>query len=311
MQGIFSSLSGSKRRTVAAAERQRLVDLARQMHLRLDPSKSVTQALLAAGASDTDAEAISAQAQKLADEEIAATVHLPPSATLEFNYYFLLGVTPRASTARIRRAYRRKAIEVHPDTHAQDFTTGQWNQLMSILTDAHHVLGDPLTRRAYDIFWRRRSREGADGYRRGGERRGDWELRCRWSIAEMGEREEAMVPLIETLPLASPGTPARAEVISALRQAADSYEGALIEIRTQSMSLPEDLAGFAHRVRIQMQRKEGLVQAVRELVRAAGAASIVADNVEVTAHARAALDVLVDIRVAEDDFDLAEARAYL
>lgn len=311
MKGIFSSLSGSKRRSEAAAERQRLLDLACGLHLHLHPFKSVAQALLEAGASGADADAINAEAQVLAEEEIATRVRLPPSAMLEFNYYFLLGVTPRASAERIRRAYRRKAKEVHPDTHAQDFTPGQWNQFMAVLTDAHEVLGDPLTRRAYDIFWRRRSVEVAARYRRAGERRGDWETRYLWEIAEMGEREEALAPLVEQLPGMQLGTPARAQVLGALRQATERYEGALIEIRTQTMVLPEHLTEFSDRARIEMQRKERLVKALRELVRAARDVTIPADNVAVAADAQAALEVLSEIRQAQHYFDLVHARAHL
>jgi curved DNA-binding protein CbpA len=311
MRGILSTLSGSRRRSDGAAERQRLLELAAQMHMELRPFKAVGAALLEAGASPADAEAINVEAVAFAEDEIAATVSLPASGQLPFNYYFLLGVTPKATDERIRQAYRRKAKEVHPDTHAQDFTTGQWNQFMAVLTDASQVLTDPLKRRAYDIFWRRRSLEVAAQYRRAGERRGDWETRYLWDIAEMGEREEGMVPLIEQLRTASIGSPERLQALGALRQSFERYEGALIEIRTQTRVLPEHLTYFSDRARIEMQRKERLVKSLRALLHAAREATIPADGPAVAALAEAALDVLREIRQAQHSFDLVHARSHI
>ncbi|MEA2682239.1 MAG: hypothetical protein QOK05_567 [Chloroflexota bacterium] len=311
MKGILSGLTGGKRRSANAAERERMLLLAGQMHMELEPYQDVQATLEANGMSAADAAVINAEALTLAEDEIEATVSLPDSAKLPFNYYFLLGVTPRASAERIRRAYRRKAKDVHPDTHAQDFSEGQWQQFMVVLTEASQVLMDPMKRRAYDIFWRRRSLQTAAMYRRTGERRGDWETRYLWDIAEMGEREEGMVPLIETLKTASIGTHERINALGALRQSFERYEGAMIEVRTQTRVLPEHLTYFSERARIEMQRKERLVKALRELVQAAREASIPADGPRVALLADAALAVLHEIRQAQHFFDLVHARSHI
>ncbi|HEV1998110.1 MAG TPA: J domain-containing protein [Candidatus Dormibacteraeota bacterium] len=308
VKGIFSSLSPGRRRAAAAAERRRLVDIAYGLHLQLQPYKDVAIALGAAGAAPPDVDAFNAEAAALAEVEILASVTLPPSARLDFNYYFLLGVTPRASVARIRTAYRRKAKEVHPDTHARDFAPGQWEKFMAVLTDVNDVLSDPLKRRAYDIFWRHRSRELAAHYRRPGERRGDWETRYLWEIAEMGEREEALATLVDGLAAAAAGAAERTTALQQLRQAVVAYETALVEIRTVTRGLPEHLRHFSERAAIEMQRKERLVKALRELLREAREAAGGAGERSVS---EAALGVLRELRQAQHGFDLLHARSHL
>ena len=308
VKGIFAGLSPGRRKAEAAAERQRLVEVAYSLYLDLKPYKAVVEALVEAGAPPADIEAINAEASLLADADIVANVPLPPSARMDFNYYFLLGVTPRAGADRIRAAYRRKAKEVHPDIHARDFSPGQWNAFMSVLTDANEVLGDPLKRRAYDIFWRQRSREVAEMYRRPGERRGDWETRYLWEIAEMAEREEALVPLVDQLAAFLAGATERPPVLQKLRQAVVNYEAALVEVRTDTRSLPEHLGHFSQRAVIELQRKERLVKAMRELL---GAARESAGTDREARASASALEVLREIRQAQHEFDLLHARAHI
>ncbi|HLT38670.1 MAG TPA: DnaJ domain-containing protein [Enhygromyxa sp.] len=60
------------------------------------------------------------------------------------NHYELLGVTPTATADEIRRAYRRRIAEVHPDKPGGDET------LARALDEARTVLLDPLARARYD-----------------------------------------------------------------------------------------------------------------------------------------------------------------
>jgi curved DNA-binding protein CbpA len=305
VKGIFSGLSPGKRRAQAAAERQRLVDVAYSMHMDLRPWREIKQALADAGAPAAEIDAINGEAAARAEAQIVATVRLPPSAKLDLNYYFLLGVTPRAGPERIRAAYRRKAKEVHPDTHAQDLARGQWDAFMSVLTDANQVLGDPMMRRAYDILWRRRSLQTAAQHRRPGERRGDWETRYLWEMAAMAEREEALVRLVERLDGTPAGSADRTDALQQLVKAVVDYEAGLIELRTDTRLLPERLSHFSNRATAELQRKERLVTVLRELLRTAREAARLGGG----PGGSAALGVLLEIRQAQHSFDLLHARS--
>ena len=59
------------------------------------------------------------------------------------DYYRELGVRPDASPKMIDRAYRNQARKRHPDR-------GGSEEEMKSLNEAHDVLSDPATRRAYD-----------------------------------------------------------------------------------------------------------------------------------------------------------------
>lgn len=61
------------------------------------------------------------------------------------DYYALLGVPADASTAEIKRAYRRLVRQHHPDLNAQ----AQDSQIKR-LNEAYEVLGNPKKRAAYD-----------------------------------------------------------------------------------------------------------------------------------------------------------------
>ena len=60
------------------------------------------------------------------------------------DYYLILRLTPEATTEEIRSAYRRRAIELHPDLSG--FTSDPFLELQ----EAYYVLSDPMRRASYD-----------------------------------------------------------------------------------------------------------------------------------------------------------------
>lgn len=67
---------------------------------------------------------------------------------LHTNYYQILGVDPESSSEEIKRAFRRRAKEIHPDVTSK----GGSNTLeqMQLLIRAYEVLGNPSRREDYD-----------------------------------------------------------------------------------------------------------------------------------------------------------------
>lgn len=65
------------------------------------------------------------------------------------NYYQLLKVSPKATNAEIKSAYRRLARKIHPDvntTHAPENASGEFAKIAK----AYEVLSNPKARAAYD-----------------------------------------------------------------------------------------------------------------------------------------------------------------
>jgi len=63
------------------------------------------------------------------------------------DYYFILNVTSSASASEIRRAYRRLALECHPDHHPEDPAS---EEKFKQLSEAYSILGDSQKRKDYD-----------------------------------------------------------------------------------------------------------------------------------------------------------------
>jgi len=66
------------------------------------------------------------------------------------DYYEILGVPRNASDEEIKKAYRRLAMQFHPDRNPG---REQWaNETFKEINEAFSVLGDPEKRRQYDQF---------------------------------------------------------------------------------------------------------------------------------------------------------------
>jgi curved DNA-binding protein len=66
------------------------------------------------------------------------------------DYYRILGVPRNASDAEIKKAYRKLAMQYHPDRNPGK---EKWaNEKFKEINEAYGVLGDPQKRRQYDQF---------------------------------------------------------------------------------------------------------------------------------------------------------------
>lgn len=67
------------------------------------------------------------------------------------DYYDILGVSRNASIDEIKKAYRKQALEWHPDRH-QGADKEVAEKRFKEINEAYQVLSDPEKRRAYDQF---------------------------------------------------------------------------------------------------------------------------------------------------------------
>lgn len=63
--------------------------------------------------------------------------------------YKLLGVDPSASEAELKKAFRKKALELHPDRNQED---PEATQKFQAVNDAYDILKDPEKREKYDRY---------------------------------------------------------------------------------------------------------------------------------------------------------------
>lgn len=66
------------------------------------------------------------------------------------DYYDILGISKGVSSAEIKKAYRKQALEWHPDKHKDNKETAE--KRFKEVNEAYQVLSDAEKRRAYDQF---------------------------------------------------------------------------------------------------------------------------------------------------------------
>ncbi|MDP1978140.1 MAG: DnaJ domain-containing protein [Undibacterium umbellatum] len=67
------------------------------------------------------------------------------------DYYFILGIATNASLADVKKAFRQKAAEFHPDRNDSELAPEKFHAVK----EAYDVLSDEAARTAYDENRRR------------------------------------------------------------------------------------------------------------------------------------------------------------
>jgi hypothetical protein len=86
---------------------------------------------------------------------VARALGLTLSSNAQLDYYNLLGISPEADTSEIKKAFREKAYEVHPDTSAKGH--GDSEKFVELNT-AYQTLSDQVLRRHYNLSRRNLNR---------------------------------------------------------------------------------------------------------------------------------------------------------
>jgi curved DNA-binding protein CbpA len=69
------------------------------------------------------------------------------------DYYRIMGLPGDASEEEIKRAYRKLAMQYHPDRNRDDPYSAE---RLKEINDAYHVLGNKERKMTYDLMYRRR-----------------------------------------------------------------------------------------------------------------------------------------------------------
>lgn len=77
------------------------------------------------------------------------------------DYYELLGVSRNANANEIKKAYRKLAMELHPDRNPGD---KQAEERFKTISEAYEVLSDPPKRQRYDQFGKSGLKGGTGGF---------------------------------------------------------------------------------------------------------------------------------------------------
>ena len=80
------------------------------------------------------------------------------------DYYKILGVDKKASQDDIKKAYRKMAVQYHPDKNPGN---KEAEEKFKLANEAHEVLGDPEKRKKYDTLgenWNRFQSQPGGGY---------------------------------------------------------------------------------------------------------------------------------------------------
>ena len=72
---------------------------------------------------------------------------------MEFEYYEILEIEKTATTEEIKKAYRKKAMQYHPDRAPWD-KKEEYEKKFKQINEAYQTLSDPSKRKQYDMFWK-------------------------------------------------------------------------------------------------------------------------------------------------------------
>lgn len=77
------------------------------------------------------------------------------------DYYEILGVSKNATETELKQAYRKQALEWHPDRHKNDKKTAE--EKFKEINEAYQVLSDPQKKAAYDQYGHAAFQQGGFG----------------------------------------------------------------------------------------------------------------------------------------------------